>query len=104
MLSEELRGLLHAIGGHQGRTVLILPPGIPEQLPALVEYDRTFAYAKHLWKSPVGTPRRITAAAFAAMSEAEQTKALMSCSALERAGDRPGQLEPRRPAGRPGHR
>ncbi|MFI6850070.1 hypothetical protein OG535_39830 [Kitasatospora sp. NBC_00085] len=79
VLSEELRGLLHATGG-QGRTELILPPRVPEQLPALVEYDRTFAYAKHLWKSPVGTPRRITAAAFSAMSEQEQTKALMSCS------------------------
>ncbi|MFB7911311.1 hypothetical protein ACFC1T_33235 [Kitasatospora sp. NPDC056076] len=79
VLSEELRGLLHATGG-QGRTELILPPRVPEQLPALVEYDRTFAYAKHLWKSPVGTPRRITAAAFAAMTEQEQAKALMSCS------------------------
>ncbi|GHF78650.1 hypothetical protein GCM10018790_65810 [Kitasatospora xanthocidica] len=79
VLSEELRGLLHATGG-QGRTELVLPPRVPEQLPALVEYDRTFAYAKHLWKSPVGTPRRITAQAFAAMSEQEQTKALMSCS------------------------
>ncbi|MFD5433769.1 hypothetical protein ACFWJ4_16660 [Kitasatospora sp. NPDC127067] len=79
VLSEELRGLLHATGG-QGRTELILPPRVPEHLPALVEYDRTFAYSKHLWKSPVGVPRRITAAAFAAMTEAEQTKALMSCS------------------------
>ncbi|MFF2956761.1 hypothetical protein ACFVVU_36140 [Kitasatospora sp. NPDC057965] len=79
VLSEELRGLLHATGG-QGRTELILPPRVPEHLPALVEYDRTFAYAKHLWKSPVGTPRRITAAAFAAMTGAEQVKALMSCS------------------------
>ncbi|MFJ2864135.1 hypothetical protein [Kitasatospora sp. NPDC087314] len=79
VLSEELRGLLHATGG-QGRTELLLPPRVPEQLPALVEYDRTFAYAKHLWKSPVGTPRRITAAAFAAMTEQEQTKALMSSS------------------------
>ncbi|MFF0390500.1 hypothetical protein ACFYS8_17685 [Kitasatospora sp. NPDC004615] len=79
VLSEELRGLLHATGG-QGRTELFLPPRVPEQLPALVEYDRTFAYAKHLWKSPVGVPRRITAAAFAAMTEAEQVKALMSCS------------------------
>ncbi|MFC8454565.1 hypothetical protein [Kitasatospora sp. NPDC057223] len=79
VLSEELRGLLHATGG-QGRTELILPPRVPEQLPALVEYDRTFAYAKHLWKSPVGTPVRVTAASFAAMTEAEQAKALMSCS------------------------
>ncbi|WP_229848587.1 hypothetical protein, partial [Kitasatospora griseola] len=79
VLSEELRGLLHATGG-QGRTELILPPRVPEQLPALVEYDRTFAYAKHLWKSPVGTPRRITAAGFAAMTGPEQVKALMSCS------------------------
>ncbi|MER5354653.1 hypothetical protein ABT093_30520 [Kitasatospora sp. NPDC002551] len=79
VLSEELRSLLHVTGG-QGRTELILPPRVPEQLPALVEYDRTFAYAKHLWKSPVGTPRRITAAMFAAMTEQEQAKALMSCS------------------------
>ncbi|WP_329485025.1 hypothetical protein OG618_00235 [Kitasatospora sp. NBC_01246] len=79
VLSEELRGLLHATGG-QGRTELLLPPRVPEQLPALVEYDRTFAYAKHLWKSPVGVPRRITAAAFAAMTGQEQVKALMSCS------------------------
>ncbi|WP_457033718.1 hypothetical protein [Kitasatospora sp. P5_F3] len=79
VLSEELRGLLHATGG-QGRTELVLPPRVPEQLPALVEYDRTFAYAKHLWKSPVGTPTRVTAQGFAAMTEAEQAKALMSCS------------------------
>lgn len=79
VLSEELRGLLHATGG-QGRTELILPPRVPERLPGLVEYDRTFAYAKHLWKSPVGTPTRITARAFAAMTEAEQAKTLMSCS------------------------
>ncbi|GGV02665.1 hypothetical protein GCM10010211_82460 [Streptomyces albospinus] len=78
VLSEELRGLLHATAG-QGRTELLTPPSVPEQLPALVEYDRTFAYAKHTWKSPVGTPRRITAATFASWSEKEQTKALFGC-------------------------
>ncbi|MCL6302807.1 hypothetical protein [Streptomyces kronopolitis] len=78
VLSEELRGLLHATAG-QGRTELITPPDVPDQLPALVEYDRTFAYAKHTWKSPVGTPRRITAATFASWSEKEQTKALFGC-------------------------
>ncbi|MGW3289417.1 hypothetical protein ACWDR3_32735 [Streptomyces sp. NPDC001002] len=78
VLSEELRGLLHATAG-QGRNELILPPRVPEQLPQLVEYDRTFAYAKHTWKSPVGTPRRITAAAFAAWSEKEQARALYGC-------------------------
>ncbi|MFD9831979.1 hypothetical protein [[Kitasatospora] papulosa] len=78
VLSEELRGLLHATAG-QGRTELITPPSIPAQLPALVEYDRTFAYAKHTWKAGVGTPRRITAARFAAWSEKEQTKALFAC-------------------------
>ncbi|MGW7520422.1 hypothetical protein ACWGJ2_33060 [Streptomyces sp. NPDC054796] len=78
VLSEELRGLLHATAG-QGRTQLLTPPQVPEQLPALVEYDRTFAYAKHTWKSPVGTPRRITAAAFASWSGKEQTKALFGC-------------------------
>lgn len=55
VLSEELRGLFHATAG-QGRTELITPPRVPAQLPALVEYDRTFAYAKHTWKSGVGTP------------------------------------------------
>ncbi|MFH8804910.1 hypothetical protein ACH4F6_36015 [Streptomyces sp. NPDC017936] len=78
VLSEELRGLLHATAG-QGRNELITPPRVPEQLPQLVEYDRTFAYAKHTWKSPVGTPRRITAHAFAAWSEKEQIRALYGC-------------------------
>ncbi|MET7938071.1 hypothetical protein [Streptomyces sp. NPDC005322] len=78
VLSEELRGLLHATAG-QGRTELVTPPDVPDQLPALVEYDRTFAYAKHTWKSAVGTPRRITAATFASWSEKEQTKALFGC-------------------------
>ncbi|MFD6311114.1 hypothetical protein [Streptomyces nigra] len=78
VLSEDLRGLLHATAG-QGRNELITPPRVPEQLPQLVEYDRTFAYAKHTWKSPVGTPRRITAATFAAWSEKEQMRALYGC-------------------------
>ncbi|GAA0699072.1 Mucin-19 [Kitasatospora atroaurantiaca] len=79
VMSEELRGLLHATAG-QGRTELVLPPRVPAELPALVEYDRTFAYAKHTWKSGVGAPQRITAARFAALPEKEQVKALMSCS------------------------
>ncbi|MFF9178978.1 hypothetical protein [Streptomyces sp. NPDC014793] len=78
VLSEELRGLLHATAG-QGRNELLTPPRVPEQLPQLVEYDRTFAYAKHTWKSPVGTPRRITAATFASWSEKEQMRALYRC-------------------------
>ncbi|MFD7817647.1 hypothetical protein ACFV6E_32715 [Streptomyces sp. NPDC059785] len=78
VLSEELRGLLHATAG-QGRNELVVPPRVPEQLPRLVEYDRTFAYAKHTWKSPVGTPRRITAQTFAAWSEKEQMRALYGC-------------------------
>ncbi|WP_331732881.1 hypothetical protein OG613_48835 (plasmid) [Streptomyces sp. NBC_00015] len=78
VLSEELRGLMHSTAG-QGRNELLLPPRVPEQLPQLVEYDRTFAYAKHTWKSPVGTPRRVTAATFASWSEKEQTRALYGC-------------------------
>ncbi|MFF7205337.1 hypothetical protein [Streptomyces sp. NPDC008141] len=78
VLSEELRGLLHATAG-QGRTELLTPPRVPEQLPGLIEYDRTFAYAKHTWKSGVGTPQRVTAQRFAAWSEKEQTKALFGC-------------------------
>ncbi|WP_416972241.1 hypothetical protein [Streptomyces sp. 4F14] len=78
VLSEELRGLLHATAG-QGRNELLTPPCVPEQLPQLVEYDRTFAYAKHTWKSPVGTPRRITGHTFAAWSQKEQMRALYGC-------------------------
>ncbi|MFD5123616.1 hypothetical protein [Streptomyces sp. NPDC058385] len=78
VLSEELRGLLHATAG-QGRNELIVPPRVPEQLPQLVEYDRTFAYAKHTWKSPVGTPRRITGQTFQAWSEKDQARALYGC-------------------------
>ncbi|WP_030267278.1 hypothetical protein [Streptomyces violens] len=78
VLSEELRGLLHATAG-QGRNELLTPPRVPDQLPALFEYDRTFAYAKHTWKSPVGTPHRITATTFASWSEKEQTRALYGC-------------------------
>nr|WSY48878.1 hypothetical protein OG999_01105 [Streptomyces sp. NBC_00886] len=78
VLSEELRGLLHATAG-QGRNELLTPPRVPEQLPQLVEYDRTFAYAKHTWKSPVGTPRRITAHTFATWSQKEQMRALYGC-------------------------
>lgn len=64
MLSENLRALLR-VTASQGRNELITPPRVPEQLSQLVGYDRTFAYAKHTWKSPVGTPRRITAHTFA---------------------------------------
>ncbi|WP_443055390.1 hypothetical protein [Streptomyces sp. NBC_00258] len=78
VLSEELRGLLHATAG-QGRNELITPPRIPAQLPGLLEYDRTFAYAKHTWKSPVGTPRRITPRTFASWTAQEQTNALYGC-------------------------
>jgi hypothetical protein len=79
VMSEEIRGLLHATAG-QGRTELFTPPRVPEKLPQLVEVDRTFAYAKHTWASGVGTPRRVTARAFAAMSEKEQTNALFAPS------------------------
>jgi hypothetical protein len=82
VLSEELRGLFHATAG-QGRTELIRPPKVPAELPGLVEYDRTFAYARHTWRSPVGMPRRVTGAAFATMSEAEQKKLLMSPAHLQ---------------------
>lgn len=79
VMSEEIRGLLHATAG-QGRTELLVPPRVPDKLPRLIELDRTFAYAKHTWASGVGAPRRVTAAAFAAMSEKEQTNALFAPS------------------------
>ncbi|GAA1930483.1 hypothetical protein [Streptantibioticus ferralitis] len=79
VMSEEIRGLLHATGG-QGRVELLTPPRVPEKLPQLLEYDRTFAYAKHTWSSGVGVPRRVTAQAFAAMSAKEQTNALFAPS------------------------
>jgi hypothetical protein len=77
VMSEEIRGLLHATAG-QGRTELVTPPRVPAELPGLAELDRTFAYAKHTWASGVGAPRRITAVTFAAMSEKEQTNALFA--------------------------
>ncbi|SFL69303.1 hypothetical protein [Streptomyces pini] len=79
VMSEEIRGLLHATAG-QGRTELITPPKVPDRLPQLIELDRTFAYAKHTWASGVGIPRRITAAAFAALSEKDQINALFAPS------------------------
>ncbi|MFE5482978.1 Mucin-19 [Streptomyces sp. NPDC056527] len=79
VMSQEIRGLMHATAG-QGRTELISPPRVPERVPGWFEADRTFAYAKHTWTSGVGVPRRVTAAAFAAMSEKEQADALFSPS------------------------
>lgn len=79
VMSEEIRGLLHATAG-QGRTELLTPPRVPQQLPQITELDRTFAYAKHTWASGVGAPRRISAQAFAAMPEKEQTNALFAPS------------------------
>ncbi|EPH46854.1 Mucin-19 [Streptomyces aurantiacus] len=79
VMSQEIRGLLHATAG-QGRTELIVPPRVAERVPGWFEADRTFAYAKHTWSSGVGVPRRVTASAFAAMSEKEQSNALFSPS------------------------
>ncbi|MER5184817.1 hypothetical protein ABT009_42125 [Streptomyces sp. NPDC002896] len=75
VMSSEIRGLLHATAG-QGRTDLITPPHVPEQLPQITELDRTFAYAKHTWQGAVGIPQRVTAATFASWSEQEQILAL----------------------------
>ncbi|MFZ3475865.1 hypothetical protein ACODT3_41470 [Streptomyces sp. 4.24] len=50
VMSQEIRGLLHATAG-QGRTELITPPRVPERVPGWYEVDRTFAYAKHTWAS-----------------------------------------------------
>lgn len=79
VLSQEIRGLLHATAG-QGRTELITPPRVPERVPGWYEMDRTFAYAKHTWMGAVGVPRRVTAGAFAALSQKEQTNLLYSPS------------------------
>ncbi|WP_329449114.1 Mucin-19 (plasmid) [Streptomyces sp. NBC_01426] len=79
VMSQEIRGLLHATAG-QGRTELIAPPRVPERVPGWYEVDRTFAYAKHTWASGVGVPRRVTAATFAAMTQKEQTNALFAPS------------------------
>ncbi|BBG20674.1 hypothetical protein RVR_P151 (plasmid) [Actinacidiphila reveromycinica] len=79
VMSEEIRGLLHATAG-QGRTQLITPPQVPDELPQLVEYDRTFAYARHCWRGGVGVPRRLTGQAFAGLTEKEQTSALFKPS------------------------
>ncbi|PNE43571.1 hypothetical protein AOB60_00905 [Streptomyces noursei] len=79
VLSAELRGLIHATAG-QGRVELLTPPRVPDELPALIEYDRTFAYAKHCWRSPVGEPRRLTGTAFRTLADKEKEKALRACS------------------------
>ncbi|MGW0647335.1 Mucin-19 [Streptomyces umbrinus] len=79
VMSQEIRGLLHATAG-QGRTELISPPRLPATVPGWFEWDRTFAYAKHCWMSGVGVPRRLTAAAFSALSEKEQNNALYAPS------------------------
>ncbi|MFG2775311.1 hypothetical protein [Streptomyces sp. NPDC048350] len=79
VMSQEIRSLMHATAG-QGRTELITPPRVPDRVPGWYEADRTFTYAKHTWTSGVGVPQRVTAAAFAAMSEKEQADALFSPS------------------------
>ncbi|MFB8443606.1 Mucin-19 [Streptomyces niveus] len=79
VLSQEIRGLLHATAG-QGRTELLIPPRVPERVPGFYEVDRTFAYAKHTWTSGVGVPKRMTAGAFAALSDKEKANALFSPS------------------------
>ncbi|MFD3422643.1 Mucin-19 [Streptomyces decoyicus] len=79
VLSDEIRQLLHATSG-QGRTELITPPRVPQQLPELHEFDRTLAYGKHTWASAVGVPQRVTARTFASWSEKQQTNALFAPS------------------------
>ncbi|MFJ1742624.1 Mucin-19 [Streptomyces microflavus] len=79
VMSEEIRQLLHATSG-QGRTELITPPRLPQQLPGFYEFDRTLAYGKHTWSGGVGAPRRVTARTFASWSEKEQTDALFAPS------------------------
>ncbi|MET8768437.1 MULTISPECIES: hypothetical protein [unclassified Streptomyces] len=79
VMSAEIRQLLHATSG-QGRTELITPPRISEELPQWTELDRTLAYGKHTWTSGVGAPRRITAHAFDSMSEKDKTNALFAPS------------------------
>ncbi|MEU6331484.1 Mucin-19 [Streptomyces sp. NPDC047049] len=79
VMSDEIRQLLHATSG-QGRTELITPPRVPEQLPQLHEFDRTLAYGKHTWASGVGAPQRVTAQTFASWSEKQQANALFAPS------------------------
>ncbi|MFC9179419.1 hypothetical protein ACFTZJ_01575 [Streptomyces globisporus] len=59
VMSEEIRQLLRATSG-QGRTELITPPRLPQQLPGFYEFDRTLAYGKHTWRGewalPDGSP------------------------------------------------
>ncbi|MFE0357542.1 Mucin-19 [Streptomyces nigra] len=79
VMSDEIRQLLHATSG-QGRTELITPPRVPDQLPALYELDRTLAYGKHTWTSGVGTPERVTARKFASWSQKQQSDVLFKPS------------------------
>ncbi|MFI1018141.1 Mucin-19 [Streptomyces sp. NPDC020965] len=79
VMSDEIRQLLHATSG-QGRTELITPPRVPEQLPQWTELDRTLAYGKHTWASGVGPPERVTARTFTSWTEKQQTNALFAPS------------------------
>ncbi|MFH0246174.1 Mucin-19 [Streptomyces sp. HK10] len=79
VMSDEIRQLLHATSG-QGRTELITPPRVPDQLSQLHELDRTLAYGKHTWASGVGAPQRVTASTFASWSQKQQTDALFAPS------------------------
>ncbi|MFJ2007961.1 Mucin-19 [Streptomyces chartreusis] len=79
VLSQEIRGLLHATAG-QGRTELIAPPRVPSKVPAWYELDRTFAYARHCSTSPTGVPRRMTKASFASLSDKERADLLFAPS------------------------
>lgn len=79
VMSEEIRQLLHATSG-QGRTELITPPRLPQQLPGFYEFDRTLAYGKHTWSGGVGAPRRVTSRTFASWTQKEQSDALFAPS------------------------
>ncbi|MFH9230851.1 hypothetical protein [Streptomyces globisporus] len=95
VMSEEIRQLLRATSG-QGRTELITPPRLPQQLPGFYEFDRTLAYGKHTWSGGVGAPRRVTARTFASSTEKEQTSRAVRAEPLADQGDHPRHLEPRR--------
>ncbi|MGW1976472.1 Mucin-19 [Streptomyces sp. NPDC001889] len=79
VMSDEIRQLLHATSG-QGRSELITPPRVPEELPGWTELDRTLAYGKHTWASGVGAPQRVTARTFTSWEAKRQSDALFAPS------------------------
>lgn len=73
VLSDELRELIHHTSG-QGRRELIR--NAPLGLGMVTQYDMRIAYAALTWGMPVGAPTMVNRAAWDAMTDEDQDRAL----------------------------